>query len=145
MKKKLLLVIVLFASVLLISGCTNNGERRIKINKISFNEPVNFIEMKMSEGEKSNTSDFDWISYRYGFDGYTIRVICRKGQTFDNYKKTSSFKFKDKKVNDIKTHYYEDDEYSYTVFEYKKDLYIIEYVGNKGNNKYYKDLVNSIK
>ena len=33
MKKKILLVIVLFASVLLISGCTNNGERRIKINK----------------------------------------------------------------------------------------------------------------
>jgi len=144
MKKKLLLMFVLFITVLMFSGCSN-GERRIKINNLSFNEPINFIEMKKADGDNSASNGNKWISYRYGFEGYTLRIIWREKQTYADYTKDSKLNYKDKTISGKKAHYVDTDEYSYTVIEDKDDLYIFEYTGSKKNNKAYKNLINSIK
>ena len=148
MKKKLLLGIVAIITLFMVTGCKDSYDKNdTKLKNISFNAPTDFEEMKRDNGEVSITNKKKWASNRYTFKDYSIRVIWREGDNFKVFATGSKLKFSDKKVNGVDAHYSDNDKnLVYTVIEYKDDLYIFEYYGDKSSNgvKVYNDIVNSV-
>lgn len=149
MKKKVLLSIVVLFSLFLVTGCQNSYDANdTKIKNISYNAPTDFVEMKKSEGKDSDSNGKNWISNRYTYDKYAIRVIWREGDSYKEYTKNSKLKYNDVKVNGELAHTSDSDkQFSYTIIDYKNDLYIFEYYGKKTDNgmKKYDDIIHSIR
>lgn len=148
MKKRVLLGIVAVFTLLCVTGCKSAYEKNdTKLNNISFNAPKEFIEMKKSDGKMSVNSKKKWLSYRYTYDDYSIKALWREADTYKAFGKDSGLKFVDKKINGVNTHFSEEDNYMYTLIEYKDDLYIFEYYGKKTDEgkKVYNDILNSVK
>ena len=149
MKKKLLLSFVMLGLLFLMSGCKSSFESNdTKIKNVSYNAPTGFVEMKKSEGNNSDSNGKKWISYRYTYKNYSIRVLWRQGDKFKEYTENSKLKYDDVKLGSQTAHYSDsNDQFTYTIFDYKDDLYIFEFYGKKTDTgrKQYKDIIDSIR
>ena len=148
MKKKLLIIITIFISIIMI-GCSNGYEsNNTKLNNLSYNKPKGKDEPEVVE--KVDAKQKLYIIHKYEYEGYNIRLYYRQGESYDEeYFKNTELKYKDDTVDGIKCKSaLDDDYYNYYYIPYKDDMYVIEFTGQNKTDEAkeeFKKLVDSIK